>query len=122
MKIKFFISLIVIAAIVWPLSSFLIPTFGNVSEGERAGIVQKATSKGMFVKTNEGELALEGIKTGAQTSVSSVFDFSVKDQTVMDSLNAYMGKRVKVWYKEYWHVNTFDGETDYIVWKVEQIK
>jgi hypothetical protein len=122
MKAKLIIALVVIAIIAIPLNNYLIPTFGDYSDGERAGIVQKMTNRGMFVKTHEGELALEGIKSSANSRVSSVFEFSVTDKAVVDSLNANLGKMVKIYYKQYWHVNRFSGETDYFVSKVERVK
>lgn len=118
---KVMIVLIVILAIVIPCNKFLVPTFGEYSKGERAGVVQKMTEKGMFFKTFEGELALEGIKATGK-SVSSVFAFSVQDPTIADSINKYIGKPVKVYYTQYWHVNAKDGDSEYHVTKVEAIK
>lgn len=118
---KVMIVLIVILAIIIPCNKFLVPTFGEYSKGERAGVVQKMTEKGMFFKTFEGELALDGIKTVGK-NVSSVFAFSVKEPALADTINKYIGKPIKVYYTEYWHVNIKDGDSNYHVWKVEPIK
>lgn len=121
MKIKYFIIAVIVLVFLGTCSKFVIPSFGEYSTGERSGIVQKMTSKGMFVKTNEGELALEGIKS-SNSKVSSTFEFSVKDQVVADSLVSYIGSRVKIFYTEYYHSWVFDGETNYRITKVELLK
>jgi hypothetical protein len=82
------------------------------SEGERAGILQKFSSKGWVCKTHEGELAVS-IVPGV-TPV--IWHFSVRDESVMPALNAALGKRVVLHYREHRGLpTTCFGETNYFV-------
>lgn len=82
------------------------------SEGERAGILQKFSSKGWVCKTHEGELAIS-IVPGV-TPV--IWEFSVRDAGLAPQLNAALGKRVVLHYREHRGLptNCF-GETSYFV-------
>ena len=82
------------------------------SEGERAGILQKFSSKGWFCKTHEGELAIS-IVPGV-TPV--IWNFSVRDASLLPQINAALGKRVVLHYREHRGLptNCF-GETSYFV-------
>lgn len=118
MKTKLIIALIAILAVGLLCGKILIPTFGDYSDGERSGILQKFSSKGMFVKTYEGELALEGIKMTSDKSASSVFEFSVKTDSIAEQLKELVGKKVTLHYTQVIHANAFDGDTDYFIDKV----
>ena len=123
---KKYIVIIALGAIALMFGKYTIPTFGNTSEGERVGTIQKMTNRGMIAKTYEGEMAMDGIKStnseNGSNSISSVFEFSVKDKALFDTINAHLGQKVKVYYKQYWHVNAYDGDANYIVSKIEVIK
>jgi hypothetical protein len=82
------------------------------SEGERAGILQKFSSKGWLCKTHEGELAIS-IVPGV-TPV--IWNFSVRDTSLSPQINAALGKRVVLHYREHRGLptNCF-GETSYFV-------
>ena len=118
MKRKLIIGLIAVLVVGLLCGKILIPTFGEYSEGERSGILQKLSSKGMFVKTYEGELALEGMKMSTDKSASSVFEFSVRDKDVAKQLEQLVGKKVTLHYIQAFHANAFDGDTDYFIDKV----
>ena len=82
------------------------------SEGERAGILQKFSSKGWLCKTHEGELAVS-IVPGV-TPV--IWYFSVRDESVFPQLNAALGKRVVLHYREHRGLPTrCFGDTSYFV-------
>jgi hypothetical protein len=82
------------------------------SEGERAGILQKFSSKGWICKTYEGELAIS-IVPGV-TPV--IWYFSVRDESLRPALNAALGKRVVLHYREHRGLPTSCfGETSYFV-------
>jgi hypothetical protein len=82
------------------------------SEGERAGILQKFSSKGWLCKTHEGELAIS-IVPGV-TPV--IWYFSVRDESVFPQLNAALGKRVVLHYREHRGLPTrCFGDTSYFV-------
>jgi hypothetical protein len=82
------------------------------SEGERAGILQKFSTKGWICRTHEGELAIS-IVPGV-TPV--IWNFSVRDESVMPALNSALGKRVVLHYREHRGLPTSCfGETSYFV-------
>ena len=85
------------------------------SEGVRSGELIKFSNKGVAVKTWEGEIS-QGI-SGAQ-----IFTFSVedKDELVIDNLQKYQGRYVKVTYKERFGTFFWLGDTKYFVTKVEE--
>ena len=82
------------------------------SEGERAGILQKFSIKGWICKTHEGELAIS-IVPGV-TPV--IWEFSVRDESLLPPLNGALGKRVVLHYREHRGLPTSCfGETSYFV-------
>jgi hypothetical protein len=66
------------------------------SEGERAGFVQKLSKKGFVCKTWEGELSMVALP-GA---VAEKFLFTVWDDKVAEDINANVGRKVALYYKE----------------------
>jgi hypothetical protein len=86
------------------------------SDGNRAGYIQKFSTKGWLCKTHEGELAMTTVPGTAPV----VWPFTISSDTVASQLTEAMGKRVILHYKEYRHIPTACfGETTYFVDKVE---
>jgi hypothetical protein len=84
----------------------------SYSEGQRAGILQKFSRKGWVFKTYEGELAMSIVPGVTPT----IWDFSVRDRSVAENLNAALGKRVVLHYTEHLGVPTnWFAETPYFV-------
>ncbi|OSY87829.1 6-phosphogluconate dehydrogenase [Tenacibaculum holothuriorum] len=85
------------------------------SEGVRSGELIKISHKGVLVKTWEGEIS-QGI-SGAQ-----IFAFSVEDdeKKVIENLQKFQGRYVKVTYKERYGTFFWLGDTKYFVTKVEE--
>ena len=82
------------------------------SEGDRAGILQKLSTKGWICKTQEGELAIS-IVPGV-TPV--IWYFSVRDESLVPGLTAALGKRVVLHYREHRGIpTTCFGDTSYFV-------
>lgn len=82
------------------------------SEGERAGILQKFSSKGWICKTYEGELAIS-IVPGV---TPIIWYFSVRDESLMPQISTALGKRVVLHYREHRGLpTTCFGETSYFV-------
>jgi hypothetical protein len=91
----------------------------SYSEGERAGILQKFSRKGWVFKTYEGELAMSIVPGVTPT----IWDFSVRDPRVAESLNAALGKRVVLHYTEHRGVPTnWFAETPYFVDSVRMVE
>jgi hypothetical protein len=84
----------------------------SYSDGERAGILQKFSRRGWVCKTYEGELAMSIVPGVTPT----IWDFSVRDERVLPSLNAALGKRVVLHYTEHRGIpTTCFGHTGYYV-------
>ncbi|CAL2079320.1 6-phosphogluconate dehydrogenase [Tenacibaculum sp. 190524A02b] len=85
------------------------------SEGVRSGELIKISYKGVMVKTWEGEIS-QGI-SGAQ-----IFSFSVEDnkKKVIENLQKFQGRYVKVHYKERFGSFFWLGDTKYFITKVEE--
>jgi hypothetical protein len=109
-----FIVLILLAAAAWV---WLTLTW-SYSEGERAGYVQKLSSKGWLCKTWEGEIAMVTMP-GA---IPDRFEFSVRDEVVAKKINALAGQRVVLVYQQHKFVptNCF-GETEYFITDVHGV-
>ena len=61
----------------------------SYADGERAGYVQKFSSRGYFCKTWEGELAMVSMPG----TMSEKCFFSVRDDAVAQKINANLGKK-----------------------------
>jgi hypothetical protein len=84
----------------------------SYSDGERAGILQKFSRKGWFCKTYEGELAMSIVPGVTPT----IWEFSVRNESVVPRLNAVLGKRVVLHYTEHRGIPTSCfGHTNYFV-------
>ncbi|HET7766295.1 MAG TPA: hypothetical protein VFK92_14505 [Burkholderiales bacterium] len=97
----------------------LVITFWNYSSGERAGWVQKFSSKGWLCKTWEGEMAMVSMPG----TTSEKFNFTVWDDNVAAQINKVMGKRVSLHYEEKVGIPTSCfGETRYYVDRVTAVE
>ena len=110
---KFLIkSFIVILFIVVGYFAFIY--YVSYSDGVRAGELVKFTHKGIIFKTWEGEIS-QGV------SEAQIFKFSVEDgeTKVIDDLNKYQGRLVKLTYFERYKTLFWLGDTQYFISKVE---
>jgi len=106
----FVIGIVVLAALV--AGYFAVVLKWSYSTGERAGWVQKFSSKGWLCKTWEGELALVSLPG---TSVEK-FQFTVRDDAIAAQINKVMGQRVSLHYEQKVGLPTSCfGETRYYV-------
>jgi len=95
-----------------PIAYFLFVFNWSYSEGERAGWVQKFSSKGWFCKTWEGEMAMVSLPG----STVEKFHFTVWDDKVAEKVAQAMGKRVSLIYAQKVGIPTSCfGETRYYV-------
>jgi hypothetical protein len=110
----------VLIAIVLLVAGYFLFVFNwSYSEGERAGWIQKFSSKGWLCKTWEGELAMVSMPG----SMSEKFFFTVWDDTTAEQINKVMGKRVSLHYEEKVGIPTSCfGETRYYVTKVAVVE
>ena len=90
----------------------------SYSEGERAGVLQKFSKRGWICKTYEGELAQYVVGGVAP----QIWNFSVRDDAVVEQLHAAVGMQVRLYYAEHRGLPTdCFGETDYFVERVEVV-
>jgi hypothetical protein len=101
------------------------------STGDREGLLNKFSNKGMMYKTYEGELLMPGMVAGAGQLSSNYFYFSVMDSSVAETLSDGIGKKVKVRYQQYntalpWRGEDYDEKNSekgqYIVVEAEIVK
>lgn len=94
------------------------------SEGNRAGRLIKFSKQGFMFKTYEGEMNLGGVSNAANNSMmmNYMWDFSVTDQAVADSLLRLEGRDISVHYKEKMGKLPWRGDTKYIVDKVVEVR
>jgi hypothetical protein len=84
----------------------------SYSDGERAGIVQKFSRKGWVFKTWEGELAMTTVPGVAPR----IWEFTVRDEDVVEKIRAGLGRPVVLHYTEHRGVpSRIFGETPYYV-------
>src|SRR5215467_11120148 len=97
----------------------LVVSYWSYSSGERAGWIQKFSSKGWLCKTWEGEMAMVSMPG----TTSEKFYFTVWDDDVAQQINKVMGKRVSLHYEEKVGIPTSCfGETRYYVTKVTAVE
>jgi hypothetical protein len=89
------------------------------SDGTRTGLLRKFSHKGFVFKTWEGELQMSTVLMPSDGSATggSIWEFSVKDDSVIDQLNKAeaSGKKVTLHYTEYLKKLFWRGETKYFV-------
>ena len=90
----------------------------SYSEGERAGYIQKFSSKGWLCKTWEGEIAMVTMP-GA---IPEKFPFTVRDALVAGKINDLAGKRVVLPYQQHKFIpSSCFGETEYFVTPAREV-
>ena len=90
----------------------------SYSEGERAGYVQKLSSKGWLCKTWEGEIAMVTMP-GA---IPEKFQFTVRDTVLASRINELSGKRVVLSYQQHKFIpSSCFGETEYFVTAIREV-
>lgn len=93
------------------------------SKGTRAGNLIKISQKGVVFKTYEGQLNLGGIKANDQSGLSgNIWDFSILDDEVYNTLQNYEGQQVKLYYKQRYKAMPWQGDTDYFIYEVELVE
>ena len=111
MKRRFLLWTLAVLVVV-PAVYFLFVFNWSYSEGDRAGWVQKFSSKGWLCKTWEGEMAMVSLPG----STVEKFYFTVWDDKVAEKVQRAMGKRVSITYAQKVGIPTSCfGDTRYYV-------
>ena len=98
---------------------FLFAYYANFSSGFRVGVPVKLSTKGVLVKTHEGQLNIGGLTSGEQGVIPTQWDFTVsKSNDIAFSLietAMEKGVRAKLYYKEKYIKLPWRGDTKYFV-------
>jgi hypothetical protein len=76
----------------------------NYSIGERVGVINKISYKGMIFESWEGTLIQGGVRSDANgASVANTMDFSVRDAKLIERIQAAAEAQtpVKLYYRQY---------------------
>jgi hypothetical protein len=101
------------------------------SDGTRTGVVTKLSNKGVFFKTYEGQLAMQNFAqggsrsdTGANSTVSNTFNFSVVDPAIVDEINQAIdaGDYVKLTYEQKLFPWFLERKTEYEITAVDVVE
>ena len=107
--------LVLAAALVSAIGYYVYRTW-EVSDGTRIGTLYKISRKGIVFKTYEGQLHLAGSQMMTE---QSTWNFSVKNDAIYQQIQQFEGKAVKCHYKELINPFPWQGDTKYLVFKVE---
>lgn len=110
--------IIFIALILFTVGWVWLTLTWSYAEGERTGYVQKLSKKGWICKTWEGEIAMVTMP-GA---IPEKFEFTVRDENVVNRINAHAGSRIVLHYKQHKFIpSSCFGETEYFVDNVREL-
>jgi hypothetical protein len=110
--------LVVVAVLLLTILWIWLTLNWSYSEGERAGYVQKLSSKGWLCKTWEGEIAMVTMP-GA---IPEKFQFTVRDTALANRINELAGKRVVLSYQQHKFIpSSCFGETEYFVTAIREV-
>lgn len=91
--------------------------------GVKTGHLNYLVHKGYVFKTYEGKLIQSGFTTEVKGALTSnVFEFSVADKAVADSLMKAGGKEVQLHYKEYLGAIPWRGYSKFVVDKIIAVR
>lgn len=86
---------------------------------EVSGTLFKLSYEGYVFKTYEGQLHLIG---STMMTTQSTWDFSVKNEEVYKAMQPFVGKQVKLFYKELPEAAfPWEGKTAFIIYRVEAL-
>ncbi|MBA3696514.1 MAG: hypothetical protein H0W85_07095 [Methylotenera sp.] len=115
---KYLFILIALPIIIFAIYTWVTLTW-VYSSGERAGYVQKFSSKGYICKTWEGEIVLVSMP-GTQ---AEKFNFTVKTEVVAKHVIESLGKRVRISYEEHKGIpSSCFGESAYFVNNIQVLE
>jgi hypothetical protein len=90
--------------------------FYTYSEGYRAGLLQKFSSKGTLFKTYEGEMILSSVSSTRDVALASEkFLFTLTNKNLVRQFDTLQGDNVIVHYKQKNGVVFWRGDSPYLV-------
>ena len=90
--------------------------FYTYSEGYRAGLLQKFSSKGTLFKTYEGEMILSSVSSTRDVALASEkFLFTLTNKTLVRQFDTLQGESVIVHYRQKNGIIFWRGDSQYLV-------
>jgi hypothetical protein len=90
--------------------------FYTYSEGYRAGLLQKFSSKGTIFKTYEGEMILSSVSSNRDVAIASEkFLFTLSNKSLVRQFDTLQGDNVIVHYKQKNAIVFWRGDSPYLV-------
>jgi hypothetical protein len=90
--------------------------FYTYSEGYRAGLLQKFSSKGNLFKTYEGEMILSSVSSSRDVTIASEkFLFTMTNKKLVRQFDTIQGEMVIVHYKQKNSTLFWRGDSPYLV-------
>ena len=115
-KTKWFLKWILIIIIIFGAGFVYWKYFYTYSEGYRAGLLQKFSSKGALFKTYEGEMILSSVSSNRDVALASEkFLFSMINKSLVRQFDTLQGDMVIVHYKQKNGVVFWRGDSPYLV-------
>jgi hypothetical protein len=88
----------------------------DYSEGYRAGLLQKFSSKGVIFKTYEGEMILSSVSSNRDVALASEkFLFTMTNKEIVRQFDTLQGEMVIVHYREKMGRLFWRGDSKYLV-------
>jgi hypothetical protein len=105
----FLVAIFIVSFVYWKY-------FYTYSEGYRAGLLQKFSSKGNMFKTYEGEMILSSVSSSKDVALASEkFLFSLANKSLVRQFDTLQGENVIVHYKQKNAVLFWRGDSPYLV-------
>ena len=90
--------------------------FYTYSEGYRAGLLQKFSSKGTLFKTYEGEMILSSVSSNQDVALASEkFLFTLTNKALIRQFDTLQGEKVIVHYRQKNGTLFWRGDSQYLV-------
>jgi hypothetical protein len=90
--------------------------FYTYSEGYRAGLLQKFSSKGTLFKTYEGEMILSSVYSNQDVALASEkFLFTLSNKALIRQFDTLQGEKVIVHYRQKNGTIFWRGDSQYLV-------
>ena len=115
-KTRVFLRWVLILIIIFGATFVYWKYFYTYSEGYRAGLLQKFSSKGALFKTYEGEMILSSVSSNREVALASEkFLFSMINKSLVRQFDTLQGDMVIVHYKQKNGTVFWRGDSPYLV-------
>jgi hypothetical protein len=115
-KTRRFLKLLLILIIIFGAGFVYWKYFYTYSQGYRAGLLQKFSSKGALFKTYEGEMILSSVSSNREVALASEkFLFSMINKSLVRQFDTLQGDMVIVHYRQKNGIVFWRGDSPYLV-------